>query len=41
MLRDLGVQLVVMPFDLYLALESNQSAEIRTDLTGSDVAARR
>ena len=33
MLRDLGVQLVVVPFDLYLASESNQSAAIRTDLT--------
>ena len=33
MLRDLGVQLVVVPFDLYLALDSNQSAAIRTRLT--------
>ena len=33
MLRDLGVQLVVVPFDLYLALDSNQSAEVRNDLT--------
>ena len=33
MLRDLGVQLVVVPFDLYLALDSNQSAEIRNNLT--------
>lgn len=33
MLRDLGVQLVVVPFDLYVALESNQSAAIRSDLT--------
>ncbi|HWM19079.1 MAG TPA: hypothetical protein VNO51_05285 [Ilumatobacteraceae bacterium] len=29
MLRDLGVQLVVVPFDYYLALESNHSAAIR------------
>ena len=33
MLRDLGVQLVVVPFDLYLALDSNQSAAIRSRLT--------
>lgn len=33
MLRDLGVQLVVVPFDLYLALDSNQSAAVRNDLT--------
>jgi hypothetical protein len=33
MLRDLGVQLVVVPFDLYLSLESNQSAAIRAELT--------
>ena len=33
MLRDLGVQLVVVPFDLYLALESNHSAAIRADFS--------
>ena len=30
---DLGVKFVVVPFDLYLALDSNQSAEVRNDLT--------
>jgi hypothetical protein len=33
MLRDLGVQLVVVPFDLYLALGSNQPTAIRAALT--------
>ena len=33
MLRDLGVQLLVIPFDAYLALESNQTRETRADLT--------
>ena len=41
MLRDLGVQLVVVPFDLYLALDSNQSADGPHRLHRSDVAARR
>ncbi len=33
MLRDLGVQLVMVPFDLYLALDSNYSATIRSDFS--------
>jgi hypothetical protein len=33
MLRDLGVQLVVVPFDLYVALDSNYSAAIRADFS--------
>ncbi|MGH9135069.1 MAG: hypothetical protein ACRDZZ_14115, partial [Ilumatobacteraceae bacterium] len=33
MLRDLGVQIVVTPFDVYLGLDSNQSTAVRNDLT--------
>jgi hypothetical protein len=33
MLGDLGVQLVVVPFEFYLALESNHSAAIRADFS--------
>jgi hypothetical protein len=33
MLRDLGVQLVVVPFDHYLALDSNHRTSIREELT--------